>query len=205
MPKKTNPQKLAEMREIAQAYQDLKALRQVKRRELEAQLEEEMVQARAEFGLYLQNKFEREGYPYKFTVSDFMAAMGTKDRPTVNEFLGEARERTRNRFLDNMGTVKTWLKLAAFTAKPGPNDSREYYAVVQDEQTGISWRAFTSGLKTRYTITQIDPDKDLLDEKNWLMNEFMGKEYKRPLDGSAPEWLQWLDEQPEWLEEMGEA
>jgi len=198
MTRKIPPQKRLEMIEIGQKYDELKAMRRVRRQEYEAQLELDMEQARKEFGIYLQSKVDRTNMPYKFTVSDIMSAMGTSDRNTVNKFLGDARERARNRYLDDFKVEVLGLELVKAEHLYGANQSDIYEATVLDRADNSTWLATLQNLKNRYTIYQID------EQGETIFNEWAGKKFPRPLADTAPEWLKWLNEQDEWLEKLEE-
>ena len=200
MAKSGHPGKRDEMREIARKYAELKSLRSVKRQEYLQLLEADMETARAEFGIYLQSKIDRDGFPYVFTVSDLMKAMGTTDRGTVNRFIGGARARSKSRYLDEALGEFPSLSIIEAVAVDGVA-----YVGVLDSSDGstrrLSWR-FTDGGAAVCKWSDYLYEDDTRQPVRALSAPVprsvpLGSD--KSLKGDVPHWIEWVTSREEWL------
>jgi hypothetical protein len=206
MAKEMNPQQKLEAQEIGKRYSELMAMRPKLMSQKMLEVEAEMAQAKAEFGEFLQRVYESEDSPYTWNISTLATAMGIpSSRQTVKRYLDTAVERRKNRFLDGFNTDTLGLEIVDIYTERGA-DMTSYYAVVANLDASHYYKAMLRNLKNRYTTYEIDPDKDYRAADNFIYNDSFNKMYQRPSDmGTAPEWLQWLDQQQAWRELLGEA
>lgn len=196
MTKNTNSVKSQELLEVGLAYSELKGLwnkiMAVKKREAE----EELQKAREEFSILIQSKVDRTGFPYKITVADLARAMQTTNRGTVYEYLKDAKERAANRFFQELNPVFPY-ELVKDGAETFGNPSRTLiWGVVHDGEN--YWNVEQMGTSSMDAwITE--PDDSSADG---YRKTGAPKTHRLPLTTDAPEWLNWLVRQDEWVEKV---
>lgn len=200
-----SPGKLVDLRRIAEAYIELKGLRVLKQQEYQRVIEEELLVARREFADFLQALFLREGVGYKLSVADIARAMGTTNRKTVYDFLGDARERARNRFVDGLdGGVGKLCVLRVWEVYG------RAYASVFDEGEGRGWLLWWRFRDGGAPVVRWQEFGTVVDEEFGsfeVLDEPVGVEVTRLLPlgsdsgerGPVPVWVEWVVAQPEWL------
>lgn len=181
-------QQRLEASEIGRRYYELKGKRQNLIAEKMIEVDAEMEFARAEFAEYLQHVYERQNGSYKWTITGLAEAMGTPSgRQTVRSFLGEALERRRLSHIVDVRVEESGFSIVSTETWVGPFDSVYYKAIVETDVG--EFEASVSGRKQRYTVIESGATR----------------QYSRPLDNSAPAWLNWLDNNPKWLEFIEEG
>lgn len=176
----TNKLKDEALSTIAKAYADLKGGRGILLAKYMAMVEDEMEGMRKEFGELLVNFFEDD--KVKITVADMARAMGTSNRNTVYNYLADARDRKKNRFLDQFesATVFQW------TGDDAP--MRDHIRLgVEELRTGQKWQVWHTG-----------PEDDVW----YVSSEWTNDHYSTKLDTYKPDddypaHIQWYIDQKE--------
>ena len=181
------------MADIAEKYAQYKNMRRVIQERQRQELEIEMEGAYHEFAEYLQDIFERTDV--KVSVTDMATSMQTTNRGTIYKFLGDARERKRNRFLDN--TLKNRTQII-FQEVQGADTSYPVarMGVSTGENTYMIHYKLDNGGSAVYNYTPWDFDTMTPTGSRVPRRLPVGSDTSDK--GPVPEWLEYAVNTNEW-------
>ena len=176
----TNKLKDAELLIVHNKYRELKTIRMALMQEYARMVEEQVQDAKEEFADYIQSLVDRDDNGYKITVSDLSRAMGTTNRNTIYEYLGDARERRDARIGQHLETGSVF----EFTGDDLQFKDHTRYGV-KELRSGNTWRVWAIG-----------PEDDLwYFDSPWTIDHYSAKFNTYKPEDEYPAHVQWYIEQ----------